>query len=156
MRRALLVWPLLEILAVWGLASLIGWGWTLLALLACMPVGFAIMRSAGEHAFADLRAAGGAGLPQGRGSRHALRFAAGLLIAIPGPITTVLGFALLTGPGQRLARRWLGARVTLLAAGGSSTRGSSAGGYDSGDVVQGSVVDPDMRQEPSRSPELDS
>lgn len=150
MRRAVLAFVLLEVLAIWGLALLIGWGWTLLALLACIPVGLAVMRSAGEDAFADLRAGGTSGLPAGRGSRHALRFAAGLLIAIPGPISTIIGLVLLTPPGQAVARRLLGSRLRIATWGATSSR------FGAGDVVPGSVVpDPDMRQGPSRSPELD-
>ena len=156
MRRALLASLLLEILALWGLVVLIGWGWTLLALLACIPIGFAIMRSAGEDAFADLRAGGPSGLQEGRGSRHALRFAAGLLIAIPGPVSTLLGIGLLTPPGRALAVRVLGSRFAILRVQSETgfPTGPFAGG---GDVVPGTVVpDPETRQEPSRSPELDS
>lgn len=169
MRRAFLAYPLLEVLATWGLASLIGWGWTLLALLACIPVGFAIMRSAGEDAFADLQQAGRAGLPPGQGSRHALRFAAGLLIAVPGPLTTIAGLLLVTGPGQALARRIIGRRFTMFTGGlrggdvvvgdvvvGDVVVGDVVvGDVVTGDVVESEVVeDPDMRQGPSRHPEL--
>ena len=155
MRRALLAWPLLEVLAIWGMVTLIGWGWTLLVLLACIPVGFAVMRSAGANAFAELQQAGRLGLPPGRGSEHALRFAAGLLIAIPGPVTTVAGLLLLTPLGRRAARSWLSARFTVL----GTTNGSPTGphGPTDGDVVRGEVIvehDPDMRQGPSRHPEL--
>lgn len=159
MRRALLAYPLLEVLAIWGLASLIGWGWTLLALLACIPIGFGVMRWAGEHAFADLQQAGRAGLPPGRGSQHALRFAAGLLIAVPGPLTTIAGLLLLTPPGQTVARRIIGRRLARFT-GGLRAGDVVAGDVVVGDVVTGDVVerevvqDPDMRQGPSRHPEL--
>lgn len=153
-RRALLAYPLLELLAVWGMVALIGWGWTLLVLLACIPVGFAVMRSAGEHAFADLRDAGSGGFAPGQGSRHAMRFAAGLLIAIPGPLTTIVGLVLLTPLGQGLARRWLTTRFTAMSTSGRTS--ASTPGFASGDVVPGTVVDPDVRQEPSRPGELDS
>jgi UPF0716 protein FxsA len=147
-RRLLMAFPLLEILVIWAVAWAFGWGVMLLALLVCVIVGFVIMKSAGTDAFTELQLAGRQGLPPGRGSRHALRFAAGLLIAVPGFLSALAGLALLLPTVQRKVRRWVSARVVI------------PGAAASGTVVPGHVVfgetPPNTRQEPNSTRELDS
>lgn len=147
-RRLLMALPLVEILLIWGVASLIGWTWTLVFLLLCIPIGFAIMKSAGRDAFAELQQAGRQGLPPGRGSRHALRFAAGLLIAIPGFLSAIAGVALLLPPVQAFVRRWVSKRVVIAGA------ASFGGPVVPGEVVFGTASE--TTQEPSPRGELGS
>ena len=169
-RRLLLAYPLVEALIIWALAQVIGWGSTLLVLLLCLPIGFALMKSAGRNAFAELQAAGRQGLPAGRGSRHVLRFAAGLLIAVPGLLSTLAGLLLLMPWMQRIVRRWVSERVVIAGAGSAAFRQDPVvpGTVVPGTVVPGTVVDgdatgqeqnrdePRSRQEPSPRRELGS
>lgn len=140
MRTRLLVfgYPLLEVATAYLVALWLGWGWMLLLLLAGIPAGFAVMRNAGDAAVRDLRAAQSAGLP-GDPGRHATAFVAGLLIAVPGFWTDLIGLLLLLPPTRRLfsrrAQGWLDARVTTVRMPGVR--------YPSGDVVQGTVIRPE-------------
>jgi UPF0716 protein FxsA len=102
------------VVASW-LATFLGWGGVLLAVLVLILVGAAVMRRAGANAFRSLR-------PQRIGdvtvapaptqetveavsrdvSDAGSLFIAGLLIAIPGIVTSVVGLVLLIPP----VRRW--------------------------------------------------
>jgi UPF0716 family protein affecting phage T7 exclusion len=75
-------YPLAEILVLWGVASLIGWGWALLGLLAGFPIGLALMRNAGNSAAASMQA--GPERAAALASSMAGQFAAGVLFFIQG------------------------------------------------------------------------
>ena len=94
-RRRLLIfgYPLLEVATAYAVATLIGWGWMLLLLVAGIPVGFAIMRNAGDAAMRDVITSTDGG-PPADSSRHALSFVGGLLIAVPGFWTDLMGLLL--------------------------------------------------------------
>lgn len=114
--------PIVELIALWLVAQWIGWGSAIILLLLGIPVGFIIM---------------------GKVSRkRPVWFLAGLLVAIPGFVTDLIGFALLLPPIQRsLERRgraWLEANVTFLDFSGGAAQMRSP--YDSGDVVPGMVI----------------
>ncbi len=140
-RRRLLIfgYPLLEIATVYVVAQLIGWPWTLLLLLAGIPAGFAVMRNAGDAALRDAVSAQQAGRPV-EVSRHALGFVGGVLIAIPGFWTDLLGLLLVIPLTQRLfrsrARKWFEARFTSVRMPGIRYPGG-------GEVIQGTVIYPD-------------
>lgn len=134
-------YPLAEILALWGVASLIGWGWALLGILAGIPVGIALMRNAGASA-AGLMEATNSGDQQratAMASSMTGQFVAGILIAIPGYLTDVVGLALLL-PGVRNA---MGRRVVNRYR--TSPWMSRMPG--SGPIVQGTVIVEDLRYE---------
>jgi hypothetical protein len=82
-RRRLVVfgYPLLELITIYLVAQWIGWGWTFLLILLGIPVGFALMRNAGDAAVQDVVKASQSGA-QVDASRHTLPFVGGLLIAI--------------------------------------------------------------------------
>lgn len=132
-------YPLAEILVLWGVASLIGWGWALLGILAGIPIGFALMRNAGASA-AGLMQANAQG-DQQRSSAVASsmmgQFVAGVLIAVPGYLTDVLGLALLL-PGVRNA---IGRRAMQR----YSTSPWMTRMPGSGPVIRGSVIVEDLR-----------
>ncbi len=135
-RRLLLIgYPLLECVTIYLVAQWIGWGWTFLLLLAGIPVGFAFMRNAGDAALRDIVAASNEGT-QVDASRHTLSFVGGLLVAIPGFWSDLLGLLLVFPPTQRLfrsrARSWVSARFTTVRVPGVHNPG--------GDVIQGAVI----------------
>ena len=132
-RIAVFGYPLAELLAAMLVASWVGWGWTLLLVVAGIPAGMAVMRNAGQASFEAMRVAARTGtLPADSGGSHALQFFAGLLIAVPGFLTDIVGLLLLLPPVQRVIGRRIGARIVV--AGGGAT-------FAAGDVVPGSVVD---------------
>ena len=130
-------YPLAEILVLWGVASLIGWGWALLGLLAGIPIGVALMRNAGASAAASMQAD-----PQRArelASATVGQFGAGVLFVIPGYLSDVLGASLLL-PGVRSA-----------VGGWMSRRFHQQPWYSrfpgSGEVIRGTVVIEDLRNE---------
>jgi UPF0716 protein FxsA len=140
LRSRLLVfgYPLLEVATAYAIAVWIGWGWMLLLLLIGFPIGFAIMRNAGDAAARDLEAAQRTGAAVDPG-RHALTLVGGLLIMIPGFWSDLLGILLAIPLTQRLfrsrARTWFESRATFVRMPGVR--------YPGGDVVQGTVIYPD-------------
>ncbi len=140
LRGRLLVfgYPLLEVATAYAIAVWIGWGWMLLLLLIGFPIGFAIMRNAGDAAARDLEAAQRTGATVDPG-RHALTLVGGLLIMIPGFWSDLLGILLAIPLTQRLfrskARTWFESRATFVRMPGVH--------YPGGDVVQGTIIYPD-------------
>lgn len=144
-QRALIFgYPLIEVLAAWAVATWIGWGWTLLLLVAGVPVGFAVMRRAARSATAEMVA------QRPPTAAHAATFIGGLLIAIPGFITDLIGAALVVPVTRRLLTAAVGpalqARLITLRVPGSGMPGAGfpGAGYPgarfSGDVIVGEVV----------------
>jgi UPF0716 protein FxsA len=136
-RSRLLVfgYPILECVTIYLVAQAIGWGWTFLLLLIGIPAGFALMRNAGDAAMRDMVTAANSGA-QVDASRHTLSFIGGLLIAIPGFWTDLLGALLVFPPTQRLfrarTRSWFSERFVAVRVPGVHNPG--------GDVIQGDVI----------------
>lgn len=138
-------YPLAEILVLWGVASLIGWGWALLGLLAGFPIGLALMRNAGNSAAASMQA--GPERAAALASSMAGQFAAGVLFFVPGYLTDLVG-ALLLLPGVRAGvGRWMARRFNQQAW-YSRFPGS-------GDVIRGTVIIEDMRSDDPNEPDDD-
>ena len=149
----------LEWLAAAWLASAIGWSWVLLAFIALVVVGAAVMRRAGLAAARSLGGAqDGAGLKQAGTAvgDASLVFVAGALIALPGLITSAFGLLMLIRP----LRRVLGAGLVVWFARQLRLRGMSmTSSYDAsgnrftrivpGDVIEGDVV-PNPTKQPNR------
>ncbi len=139
-RRRLVVfgYPLLETLIAWGIGTWIGWGWMLLAVVAGIPVGFAIMRNAAFQAKLDLA--------QGQPPQvaRAATFVGGLLIAIPGFLSDLVGLALVIPITRKMMVAAFGpaliARMTVFRVPGS--------GYDYPEVIIGEVVVQDADEDP--------
>jgi len=154
LRRRLIVfgYPLLEILTIIGVAYLIGWGWTILILIAGVPIGFTVMSRAGRSAFASMREASRDGrIPDGSSGTHALSFLAGALIAVPGLWTDLVGILLLIEPVQHLVRRKFGPRVTTFTSTAGGLRPPSFGASDviKGTVIHTSDADPKRSEQPN-------
>jgi UPF0716 protein FxsA len=94
-------YPLAEIVVLWGVASVIGWGWALLGIIAGIPLGFALIRNAGASAAALLQTTSPADNPVVQERTNAIassmtgQFVAGVLIAIPGYLTDLAGLVML-------------------------------------------------------------
>ncbi len=154
LRSRLLVfgYPLVEVATVYVVAQFIGWGWTLLLLAIGIPVGFAVMRNAGDAAMRAMTAAAGTGQPVDS-SRFALSFVGGVLIAIPGFWTDLVGLLLVVPLTQRLFRQrlrtWFAERLTVVHMPGIRYPGG-------GDVVQGTVIrhDHEPPSPPAQPPAL--
>jgi UPF0716 protein FxsA len=134
-RLILFGYPLLEVATAYLVAQWIGWGWMLLLIVAGFPIGFAIMRNAGDAAMADAQRAAQTGAEIDPG-RHALTFVAGLLWLVPGFWTDLAGTLLLLPPVRKLLSRrsaaWMEARVTTVRMPGVR--------YPTGDVIPGTVI----------------
>lgn len=160
-RLLLFGYPLLEVATAYAVGLWLGWGWMLLLLLVGIPIGFAIMRNAGDAAMVDLQRAAQSGQEPDAG-RHGLTFLGGLLFMIPGFWTDLLGLLLVLPPTQRLlrarSRTWLSSRVMTVRMPGVH--------YPSGDVIQGEAIrtdvnkgdaerkDPPAQRPPAGPPEL--
>ncbi|WP_370613942.1 FxsA family protein [Mumia qirimensis] len=153
---ALLLLPVVEIAIAVGVAGLIGVGQTLLALVALSVIGVLILRSAGRRKLQVLRAAAADGIvpPADSGGPSAV---AGVLLAVPGFLTALVGLVLMIPPVRRIAarrtRRWAESKGSWIVtdrfgrpaarpdvASGQSTSGAPAGPA-ARTVVQGEVVD---------------
>jgi len=136
-RSRLLVfgYPILELVTIYLVGQWIGWGWTFLLLLLGIPAGFALMRNAGDAAMRDITSAASTGA-QVDASRHTLAFVGGLLVAIPGFWSDLLGVLLVIPLTQRLfrsrSRVWFSERFTAVHVPGVHNPG--------GDVIQGDVL----------------
>jgi len=148
--RMLLIYAGVEIAVVIALASTIGFGWTVLLLLASFVLGWALMvPMAGSqlvHHVGQLRS--GLSEPRRALSDGALvTFATGLIV-VPGLVTTVLGIFLLVPPVRAVAGPGLAAvtvrglrrRIPLITGAGWA---AAAGGEPSGerDYIDGEVID---------------
>lgn len=155
-RLLLFGYPLLEVATAYAVGLWLGWGWMLLLLLAGIPVGFAIMRNAGDAAMVDMQRAAQTG-QEPDAAKHGLTFLGGLLVMVPGFWTDLVGLLLVLPPIQRLLRKrsgaWLSSRVMTVRMPGVH--------YPGGDVIQGEVIrsdvareDPPRQQPPAGPPEL--
>lgn len=109
----------------------------MLGLLAGIPIGVALMRNAGASAAASMQAD-----PQRArelASATVGQFGAGVLFAIPGYLTDVLGAALLLPGVRSVVGRWMARRFNQQAW-YSRFPGS-------GEVIRGTVVIEDLRNE---------
>jgi UPF0716 protein FxsA len=148
----LIVVPAVEIFVIVEVAHVIGFGWTLLALVAAAFLGSYVMRRAGASWWRALRGrvalpdgavVTGQG-PDGRAAAHAaLLFLAGLLIFLPGFISDAVGLLLLAPPVraalQAVTAAWFVRRFTSVSGPGGVriwTRSESSDRIVRGDVVR--------------------
>ncbi|SNS62515.1 UPF0716 protein FxsA [Asanoa hainanensis] len=112
-RRGLIRWLPLAILltaaveiAVFILvAHLIGFGFTVLLVLIASAAGVLLLRREGTRAWRGFKAAADAGQPPGAQVTDGLvGLFAGVLLAIPGLVTAVIGILLALPPGRQIAR----------------------------------------------------
>ena len=147
--RLFLVYVLAELAVVVGLASTIGFGWTLLILVGTFAVGLALAGSQAKRQIRKLQS--GLATPQGAVTDGALVALGSVLTMVPGLLTSVLGLILLLPPTRALARpavaalaaRQLGRMPLIVTSAGP-------GGFrtTSRDYVDGEVIDVTDVQQP--------
>jgi UPF0716 protein FxsA len=149
------VLPAIEIFVIVTVVHAIGFGATLLLLVAGGVLGSYVMRRAGASWWRALRgqvrtADGTAATgqrPDGRAAAHAaLLFLAGLLIFLPGFVSDAVGLLLLLPPVRGLLQAataaWFVRRFTAVSGPGGVRIWDrpSAGGPVPGDIVRGDIV----------------
>jgi len=104
--RLFLIYAVVELMVVIGLAAAIGVGWTLLVLLATFVLGLGLLAPLGGwqlgRQLVQLRS--GLAEPQSAVSDSALVALASGLVLVPGVVTTALGLLLLVPPIRAAAR----------------------------------------------------
>jgi UPF0716 protein FxsA len=149
--RLLLIYAV-ELAVVIALVSTIGFGWTVLVVLATFLLGWGLLAPmAGSHLIRKIgQLRSGLTEPRTAVSDGALVTLATVLLLVPGLVTTAMGLLLLVppiravaGPGlTAVAVRSLQRRVPLIADatafGADSRRGYSGNG---GDYIDGEVID---------------
>lgn len=109
--RLLLVYAVVELAVIFALVSTIGWGWTLLLLLATFLLGWGIVAPmAGSHLIRRIgRLRSGLAASRDAAGDGALVSVAALLVLVPGLVSTALGLLLLIPPVRSVAAPGLGA-----------------------------------------------
>lgn len=140
---ALLLLPVIEIAIVVALASWIGVGPVIVALLALSLIGILVIRETGRRGWQDLRLAARDGVTPAGHSGRGMTMLSGVLLAVPGFLTAALGVLLFLPPVRKAvrarSRRWAEKQGTWVVAEQFQRRGS--GPASSGPVVRGEVVD---------------
>jgi UPF0716 protein FxsA len=102
---AILITAVVEIAVFVLVAHWIGFGFTVLLVLAASAAGVLLLRREGMRAWRGFKAAADAGRPPGNQVTDGLvGLGAGVLLAIPGLVTAALGILLALPPGRQLAR----------------------------------------------------
>lgn len=145
--RLLLIYAAVELAAVIALVSTVGWGWTLLVLLATSLLAWGVLAPmAGSQLLRQIRQLRS---DPGAVSDGTMVTLATVLILVPGLVTTALGLLLLVRPIRSLARPGLTAlgvrglrRMPLITDarlfGADGRRGDPGDGTD---YIDGEVVD---------------
>jgi UPF0716 protein FxsA len=148
--RLLFVYAVVELAAIFGLVWALGWGWTLLILLATFVLGWGLLAPmAGSQLLHQLRGMrSGSTEPRRLGDGALVTVATGLVL-IPGLVTTVIGTLLLlppvraaAGPGvTSFALRTLQRRVPLVSYPAAFARTHRGYAADGRDYIDGEVID---------------
>lgn len=157
----LVAWPVSELYVTALVADQLGWGSTLVLLLALSVLGLVVLRASTRRAgraMARLDAAGVDPLVASRSGAAAadttVQFAAGLLLLVPGFVTGAAGLLLLIPPVRTLVVLLLGGMVSrrISRSETASTLMTRLRVWSGGDVVQGRVVKPDDKPAPDDPP----
>ncbi|HET9565632.1 MAG TPA: FxsA family protein [Mycobacterium sp.] len=154
--RLFLIYVVVELAVIVALASTIGFGWTVLALLGTFVVGLALAGSQVKRHIRRLRSGLDARTAQGAVTDSVLVALGTVLVVIPGLASSVLGALLLLPPTRAVARPVVTAmalrRAPLItvatAAAGHHQRSAGHGDYIDGEVID--VVDVEPPRLPPR------
>lgn len=143
---ALVLLPILEIVALVAVGQSIGVGWTLVLLLAMALAGAWLARRETGRTYRSLQRALESGrMPTDEATDAILVMVGGFLLILPGFLTDIVGLLLVLPFTRPTARRLLQTVVAarVLGLGGGSTLGRrppSAGPPGRGQVIEGEVV----------------
>lgn len=154
--RLFLVYAIVELAVIVALASTIGFGWTVLLLLASFVLGIALAGSQIKRHIRRLQSGLTKTTPQGAVTDSALVALGTVLVVIPGLASSILGLLLLLPHTRAAARplvtamavRGIGRRVPLITV---ATPGGSGYRAGRGDYIDGEVIDV-FDVEPQRLP----
>ena len=154
--RLFLIYAVVEMAVIVALASTIGFGWTVLALLGTFVIGLALAGSQVKRHIRRLRSGLDARTAQGAVTDSVLVALGTVLVVIPGLASSVLGALLLLPPTRAVARPVVTAmalrRAPLItvatAAAGHQQRSAGRGDYIDGEVID--VVDVEPPRLPPR------
>lgn len=146
MMRLFLLYAVIELAVLVALASTIGFGWTILLVMATFVVGIALAGSQVKRHIRRLQTGMNAATAQGAVTDSALVALGTALVVIPGLASSVLGALLLLPPTRAAARplvtalavRGIGRRVPLITVATAGATGYRAG---RGDYIDGEVID---------------
>jgi UPF0716 protein FxsA len=143
--RLFLIYVVVELAVIVALTSTIGFGWTILALLATWLVGVSLAGSQVKRHLRRLQSGLTAAGVQGAAADSLLVALGTVLVVIPGLASSVVGSLLLLPPTRAIGRPLVTAlaarRVPLVVGTGATATGW---GYDAsgrGDYIDGEVVD---------------
>lgn len=149
--RLLLSYAVVELAVVFALAATIGFGWTLLVLLATFVLGFGLLTPLGGWQLGRrlLWLRSGLAEPRSALSDGALVTVASVLVLVPGLVTTTMGLLLLVPPIRALARPGLTAiavrgflrNVPLTADAAANMAGAFGESGTDPDFIDGEVID---------------
>jgi UPF0716 protein FxsA len=152
--RLFALYVVIELAVVVALASTIGFGWTILLLLATVVLGLALAGSQVKRHIRRLRGGLNAAAVHGAAADSVLVALGTVLVVIPGLASSVVG-ALLLVPATRAAARPLvtamaARRMPLITVGGTAGYTAPRGDYIDGEVIDVVDVEP---QAVERKPE---
>lgn len=159
-----LLYVIVEVAAVWLVASYVGVGWTILLLLAGAILGSLLAKREGRRAMdAVMRTARSGASPHKEISDGMLVALGGVLILIPGFVSDLFGLLFLLPGSRSLMRRAVARtagrraeRMHVYGVGYGAAGGTAPPRRDDGMVVDGEVVDgPDPRDGQDRQQRRD-
>jgi UPF0716 protein FxsA len=157
--RLFLIYTVVELAVIVALTSTIGFGWTVLALLATWLVGVTLAGSQLKRHLRRLRSGLSAATAQGAAADSLLVALGTVLVVIPGLASSVVGTLLLLPPtrvvGRPLVTALAARRVPLVVAAGTGAA-ATGWGYDAsgqGDFIEGEVIDVQPHHVVERKPE---
>ena len=142
--RLFLIYTVVELAVIVALASTIGFGWTVLLLLATFVVGLGLAGSQVKRHLRRLQSGLTAATVQGAAADSVLVALGTVLVVVPGLASSAVGALLLLPPTRAAARPLVTAmaarRMPLI------TVATPAAGYPTGhgDYIDGEVVDSDV------------
>jgi UPF0716 protein FxsA len=157
--RLFLLYVVVELAVIVALTSTIGFGWTILALLATWLVGVTLAGSQLKRHLRRLQSGLNAASLQGAAADSLLVALGTVLVVIPGLASSVAGSLLLLPPtravGRPLVTAMAARRVPLVVAAGTGAA-ATGWGYDAsgrGDYIDGEVIDVQPHRVVERKPE---
>lgn len=144
--RLFLLYAVIELAVIVALASTIGFGWTVLSLLATFVVGIALAGSQVRRHFRRLRSGIDPVSMHGAAADSVLVALGTVLVVIPGLASSVVGALLLLPPTRAAARPMVAAmavrRLPLITVAHAAGDPAPRGDYIDGEVIDVTDIEP--------------